>query len=1519
VPGGQSVYAWPMRADSPSLSRFHPRIAAWFAERLGAPTEVQVGAWERIAAGEHVLVTAPTGSGKTLAAFLWAIDRLLTGSWPGGQVSVLYVSPLKALNSDIERNLLSPLAELSRSFEREGEAVAPLRVATRSGDTPQADRRRMLRHPPEILITTPESLNLLLASEAGRSMFRGLRCTILDEIHAVVGNKRGTHLITAVDRLVPLAGEFQRIALSATVRPLEAVAEFVGGRRLRVGRDGPEYTPRSVSILRCASPKQYQVRVRLPEGARNRDARESIFVPLIAELKELIGGNRSTLIFVNSRRLCEKLTRLINADEDRPLAWAHHGSLSREIRTHVERKLKAGELRAIVATSSLELGIDVGALDEVVLIGAPPSVASALQRAGRAGHRVGDVSRVTLYPTHSQDLLETAVLAREIFDRNIEALEPIRSPLDVLAQIVVSMVGSLSRDIDELFDELRASHPYRELRRDHFDLVIDMLAGRYAQSRVRELQPRASIDRLEGTLTLRRGALQVLFLSGGTIPDRGYFQLRHSGTGGRIGELDEEFVWEAKVGNRFALGTQSWKIDRITHDDVFVTPAPSHLEALPFWKAEQRARGSHLSRAIAEFLERADRELSEPRFRELLTRQHFMGEAAAEELVAFLQRQVAAGGGALPHRHHLLVEHVRAGPGGAPGNQLVLHTVWGGSVNRPFGMAFEAAWEERFGGRVELDSDDDRIALQLPHELSAPEVLSLVTTGNVERLLRKGLERSGFFGARFREAAGRALLLTRRKFNQRLPLWMMRLRSQKLFDGVLHYDDFPILLETWRTCLQDEFDLPSLLRLLAELESGSIRWSEVYTSEPSPMARTSAWRQVNEYMYRGDSPGRDPGSSLRPDLVRELLETPELRPRVPRDLCRQFEDKRRRLWPGYSPRDSRELLDWVVERGPIPVPEWELLLAGVRRDWGIDPDSLVEPLAGRLVRASPPGAAASLVVAAESAPRVLPALYGRLDAVPLEAICGDDEATAIVPSADREAAAGNEALIAVVGEWLQFYAPRTVDFVEQCLGLDADRLELALSALRESRAVVAGELIEASDQTQICDAENFESLLRLARAARRPDFEPLAVDWLPIFLAGHQGLLRPAEDLDAFRDRLEKLLCHPAAVALWESEILPARCSGYQTAFLDSATQESGLRWVGSEGRKVAFCFEADLDLLREEAGWQPAPASPDSRLEAHFADTRGRYDFGTLQRSSQLTAGELSEELWRAAWQGRVSNDGFLALRRGIEARFELPRADPRQAPGLGRGRRAGGRAAFSRWQSALPFAGNWFLLKHPEVSDDPLEREERNRDRVRLLLDRYGILFRELLSREAPAFRWASLFRSLRLMELSGEVVAGCFFRDIPGLQFASHGALRRLQAGLPEDEVFWCNAADPASLCGVGLEALKPRLPRRVSGTHVVYRGGELVVTSQRNARQLWFRVPVGDPGLEECFGFLQHLLTRRFQPLRQIVVETINDLPAVRSPYLERLRARFDVAPGPRDVLLSRMPGRVTGAHEDAGGS
>jgi ATP-dependent Lhr-like helicase len=1472
-------------------SEFHPLIQDWFFSRFHKPTDIQRLAWPKIIRGEHVLISAPTGSGKTLTAFLWAVNELIEERWEHGRTRILYVSPLKALNNDIRRTLNQPLSQLRALFKNKEASFPPIRALTRSGDTPQTDRRQMLRQPPEILITTPESLNLLLSSASGRILLNGLKTVILDEIHTVFNSKRGVHLITAVDRLVPLCGEFQRVAISATIRPMEEVAAFIGGFR-RDARLPDKYIPRPVSPVQSVEKKRYHLSILSPreEGPISPD--RSFWAPLVEESGRIIERNRSTLLFANSRRLTESLTFQINSTSSAPLAYAHHGSLSRELRTEVESKLKKGELRAIIATNSLELGIDIGSLDEVVLFQTPPSLSSATQRVGRAGHRVGEVSRGTFLPTHELDSIQSAVAARALEEGDIEPTSPVLAPLDVLAQILVSMTGMESWDLDELYAFIKTSYPFHELPRRHFELVLDMLSGRYAHHKIRELQPKISVDRLDNTAVARKGALLDIYSSGGTIPDRGYFNLRHEQTGARIGELDEEYVWEAKIGQTMTFGTQHWNIRRITHNDVFVRPSSATAAAAPFWRAEGRNRDTYFSRKIAGFLLEADRRLEDEDFHRELREAYFLEDRAVKKIIRFLRRQKTETKAPLPHLTHILVEHIDSGPGGAPGNQVVFHTFWGGPVNRPWAMALEAGWEERYGERLEIFAGNDAVVLHLPHAVNAEAIFSLVNPANIDVLLRKRLEGSGFFGARFREAAGRALLLTR-KINQRMPLWMNRLRSRKLLQAVLNYPDFPLLLETWRTCYQDEFDIDMLRNMLRDFESGELQITECVTSRPSPMAEALSWSQINQYMYAGDEPPTGRVSQLRSDLLREMVFSPELRPAIESKIITEFEAKRQRLSPGYPPSNGRELVDWIKERTLIPQPEWEQLLkAALSEDPSLKED--LESVSDKIGRLKLPGADHSIIVSMEDLRRLLEGFGGEIKAGDLPTapdLRGELISRPPLQVDFIQAPSPEEIRHAAVKDWIQFYGPLAPGRLGRHFGLPRE-IDRIVDDLIETGALIRGRLVKGTGEEFICDADNYETLLRMSRRAARPDFKALPLKELPLFLALFNRLISHDKGKEAVFQTLEQMIGYRAPAPFWEMEILPVRVEGYRLADMEAAIKERGIVWTGDGNRRIVFLFESDTELLFGSFGEtadRPGVGNDEYRkeFESLFPVPEARFTFDGLASTTGQGHRKLAEYLWTGVWAGRISNDTVITLRRGIHHRFSAP---GQKKAGFSSPRPGARGLILARRRDSL-YPGSWFLLPSPAGEKDLMEVEEQRKDLVRILLDRYGILFRELLQREPPPFRWGTIFRALRLMEMSGEVLAGYFFQDIPGPQYVSPKALRLLRHGLPGEAVYWMNAADPASVCGIALESLRETYPKRLDGTHLSFRGSAPMLISQRLGRELTIHIPPEDPELACHFAPLSHLLHRDFRPLRRIIVERINGLPAVESPYLGPLKRHF----------------------------
>ena len=1436
---------------------FHPLIQEWFSREVGTPTDIQRQAWPVIGRGEHVLICAPTGSGKTLTAFLWAIHRLLSGEWEGGGVRVLYISPLKALNNDIERNLRIPLERLNQLAGERGLEIPLIRAAVRSGDTPQSERRKMLRHPPEILITTPESLNVLLGSQSGASILRGLRCVILDEIHAVAGVKRGAYLMSGIERLVEACGEFQRIAVSATVKPLEEIARFVGGYRMRELEGSVSYQERPVRVITSGSKKEYEILVQFPRslsrggewppGGLNPDQmEEEWWRALTQDWRQIISKNKSTILFSNSRRMSEKVARLINEGEPGRLVYSHHGSLSKEIRLEVERRLKGGELPAISSTSSLELGIDVGAVDQIVLIETPPAINSAIQRIGRSGHGVGQVSRGEFHPLHSRDFLNSAALAACIKSQDIEEVKPPRNCLDVLAQIILSMTLDEYVSLDEVYHRLRGAYSYHTLERREFDLVVEMLAGRYAETRLRELKPRLVVDRLRGRAKAREGTRRLLFMAGGVIPDRGYFNLRMEDSKAKVGELDEEFVWERSLGDVFPLGNNVWRIIRITHNDVEVMPAKQNTSALPFWRAGDMSRSFYFAEKIGLLLEQADTRLNRKEFALELMEKHLMAEPAAEQLISFLKRQREATGVGLPHRRRVVVEHFRDPMNASDAKQTVLHTVWGGRVNRPLGLAISQAWEERYGYKLEVFINNDAILLNLPHEFSFDDILTLLSRGALNDLLRAKLESTGYFGALFRENAGRSLLLPRRNFNQRMPLWMNRLRSKKLLEAVSSFEDFPVILETWRECVGANFEMERLESLLEEIRSGEIEVVECITRKPSPFTDGLLWNQTNVYMYEDDTPGSKLKSGLSDDLLKDVMRSADLRPALDPELVAVFTRKNQRTYEGYAPLSAEDLREWITDRLFIPEKEWSELQTALTRDRGDElAAGMLSEIAPDLIRFQPPGGDCVGILTNENWPRFARLIEMEIGTQETEArrdIGGNLLGTARLEQLEeyrqleeKDSGANDDDLrflrrVASLEQWLRYYDPLERECIGVTLGISQDSLRELLNASLENGKLIDGVEFKASADRRagICDGENLEILLRITRQEARPEFEPLAAENLPLFLATWQGLTDPGGDPETLGEVLETLLVYPARLPLWESDILPARLNPYYTSWLDALLKESDLLWAGSGRARGYFCFPEDRDLLLEAKGQRrkqgelqarrrtssPEPSGEANRLKEIFQENRGRFSFADLLELSGLDAPTLQEELWDLVWRGQVSGDDFEGLRRAMLGGFK-----PLSGGSARGGERRG--ALQRRRGSVLP--GTWYRLPDLSPPADALEAEDLNREKLRLLFLRYGVLYREILALEAPSFRWSTLFRSLRIMELSGEIFAGRFFEGIEGIQFCSRRALRRLREELPPGKYLLDERGGSRLGLRNGTAGVQGSSPRSFTGkSHCVSRG-------------------------------------------------------------------------------------------------
>ncbi len=1484
-----------------ALSSFHPLVREWFSARYGDPTPVQAAAWPLIAAGGHVLALAPTGSGKTLTAFLGAVSRIASGDYPADSLSVLYVSPLKALGEDVRRNLETPIAELETLFRSRGEAWPELRAATRNGDTSQAERRRMLRKPPSILATTPESLALMLDSAASREILATVRLLVLDEIHALAGDKRGALLACSIGRLALLAGEFQRVALSATARPVGAIADFVGGRRIFRGAESalgggkPEYRRRAVAVVAPASEKRIEFSVEWPIAAPEAPPSESAdagaaprYAAIIPEIARKMGLGRGILVFTDSRRRAERMAFLVNEAAGEGAAWAHHGSLSKEARRVVEERFKAGELGCVVATASLELGIDIGSVDEVLLAGTPPAIASALQRIGRSGHGVGEVSKGTLYPFHGMDLVMAAAAAKGVEERAVEATRPVSCPLDVLAQVLLELTLEPElalegpRTIDALYDIILSFPPFERLSRALFDSTLLMLAGKYSGSRLRELEPRIFIDAATGTVAAGKGARGLLSSSGGTIPDRGLFSLRIEGSKARIGELDEEFVWERKIGEVFTLGAQAWRITEIGSEAVFVVPAPPDPDIVPFWKGEARFRSPELSEralAVLDLLDALDIDLGA----KALAEGYGFSAAAAEACSRFVASQKEAGQGrgsggpSLPLSRRLVLEaHEEPGARGDSA-RLVLHTLRGLAINEPLGLALAAALEEECGLPVQRVTDDDLILLAVPRVegLDPSAALtrafrSLAEGDRLERLVRSGLEGSGIFGAQFRENAGRSLLLPRGLPGKRAPLWMTRLRARKLFEAVSGSPDFPVIVETWRSCLGDLFDLEGAKGLATRVSDGSVELSAFSSRVPSPFAREALWKEIGENMYRTDELRRKASSSVSDEVIAEALRSARLRPRLDPGLVAEFESRLKRLVPGWGPEDCLSLAEWARERVLIPASELPAILLSSGGELAealrADPDC-----GGRLVRLVLPGGSEEALVHAEREPEL------------------------------RRDPASH------IAEWLRREAAVAPSRISALFGISGPDLDDALADLAEDGTIVADLLVDgrASGPTDgpvgglaVIDAQNLEILLRRARAAARPAVSARPPTDLARLVFSLQGIGSPAGPASLER-ALAALSGTAAPASLWEAELLSARVAGYRRSDLDAALASSPWQWFGCGRGRVSLARAEDLELFLPRRG---KLSSLGSRL---LPPGGGSLDFWAIRERAGLPSSELARALWAEAWKGLVASDSFRDVREGIANGFgsSLPDAAPAEdasrTPGFGARRRIP-RALRERWRGGAPAGGRWYRLDLPEDTgpDDPgIEAEPDALDlayldasRVRALASRYGLLCRGMLEREEGGMLWGELFPAMRRLELAGELLAGRFFEGAEGPQFldpAAFAAFSGMDAQVA-DRPLWLNSLDPAAAALYAVSERQALLPPRIAANRVCVLSGRVIAASTRSYRDLRIALSPDDPCLMEALSLFRAAREREGAPESRIVVEKINDQDAARSAYAGALR-------------------------------
>ena len=1590
------------------LSAFLPPVRAWFEETFGQPTPPQAQGWPAIQRGEHTLILAPTGSGKTLAAFLWGIDQLyreLTAQQgaappPGEEkrtvgdqdtsgIRLVYISPLKALNNDIHRNLRLPLAGIRRQADELGLDLPPIRVAVRSGDTPQRERQAMLRQPPHILITTPESFYLLLTSPKARDMFRTVRTVIVDEIHTLAGNKRGVHLSLSLERLQHLAAQpIQRLGLSATIQPLDEVAHFLGGSEWQ-GQGAGELSearalqPRPVTIINAAYKKALDLQVvtvvdDLGTNRRPELPGGSIWPSVIPRVLQLIRQHQTTLVFTNNRRLAERTADRLNEQIAAEAAGkpsglieggvvkgigimaagsgahgspirVHHGSMSKETRLDLERRLKAGELPALVGTSSLELGIDIGAIDLIVQLQSPKSVAQGLQRVGRSGHLVGQTSKGRIFPLHREDAVEAAAIAGGMLRGEVEPTHTPHQPLDVLAQQIVAMVSVETWNVEALFDLLRCACPYNHLTWRAFQATLEMLAGRYPSQTYRELRPRLAWDHVNNKLAALPGSRLLALTNGGTIPDTGSFGAYLSDGKTKLGELDEEFVFETRIGDTLMLGSQVWRVIDLTDDRVVVAAAPGATPRMPFWRGDFPWRPYELGQQVGAFrrtvagrLERIRQELNLRDFGEIRGKRDtaavagllaWLGENyALDARSAWLVVDYLAGQldhtGAVSSDRTILVEAFHDALGDP---RLVIHSPFGGRVNGPWGLALAGALRERTGIEIEVQTNDDGILLRLlDAEADAPQhvgrraaefPLDLVTELGPaearERILRE-LPESAVFGARFRQNAARALLLPGLGRGKRTPFWLQRLRARDLLQVVRHLDDFPIVAETYRDCLQDVLDLPHLEQVLAAIQQGEIQVVVVESVTPSPVAQSLLWDFVNVHMYEGDTPRAEQQLqtlAVNRDLLQDLLKDIALDELLRPEAIGAIRDQLQHTAPTTWARTVEELAVLLQQMGDLSSSE-------IAQRTTVDPADWIAHLAGenRIVRLAIPTARGpeQRWVAAEYQPEYA-AAFG-------------------LAGAHTPAIAADDGCRRILQRFLSQAGPVTLEAIRARYAFPENWLQAELDRLIEARMLVHGhftpqpEVTEAAPlpEAEFVDRHTLEQIHRRTLHILRQEVQPVPFTVYADFLARWQHV-HPEERLageGALIQVLQQLRAAPVVGRIWERDVLPLRLVHYQAAELDALCQGGEVVWVGSGGSdprwgRVRFLFRGEGNVYLEPAPQDLSAFDDQAQTVYSFLKSEGAVFFADVCSALELETATVEAALIELVMAGLVTNDSLEAMRQIVlegkpqpQARkpfsaLEEELARRRQElglgtrPGLRRPERARYRAAKRRVRQRLEqenesrWVGRWTPVHRFGVLGKAVPLAEQVARQARLLLARYGVVTRECLDNETGAWDWSLVFQQLQRLEMRGEVRRGYFVQGLPGVQFALPDVVERLRSirdDQEDSEPVVMNACDPANLYGPtradapdgGPQTVQgePLTFARVPSTWLVHHRGLPVLIAGDSGANLTTAQAV-DEGLVQ--RALQALLNHLARFEYHVAVETWNGEPILESPGQPLLEA------------------------------